>query len=678
MGPRAARIVAGALLACLCGLYASTAVGRSAVVLAASCVLCAGVLAVWLRSLRRGWTAWDLGVLALCGYACVIPGWVSIGLVGMVGGALLVAGWTRTAGAVALSAFALAALRGGSPAHVVDVALTAVLSAVLVVGLARLVARIEGRAAARMTLALAAVEEERLRVAAELNAGLGKGLDAVADARPDDLEAVLATAREALATARAASVELRSLSLAPEIAAARGLLASGGIEADVTTGHREPLGRAGALLAVVLREAVTDVVRRGTARHCEITTAERDGLLTLRVVNDGVRTSEQGTRALEGLEARIAEAGGRLRAGLDPDGRFAVEASVRVPADRPVAEATAERRLAVALLAATTVVLTVKGLLQVPPRELPIAVPSMLAMAILLRWTRPRGRWWGVLLAVQAVAGFVPLFVLHEPWGTLPGFLVGSLFVLLPARVAAVLGVLAVVLTGAAVWGHGMVVNTLVSVPLSALVVYGLLRLARLADELRDAAAAQARAAVVQERLRAARDLHDLLGHGLAAVLIKGELARRLAARDPDRAAREFADMIAMAERARADMAAVTGAAPRLAFGPELESALGVLDAAGIETTVRHEGDPPEDAEPVLAIILREAVTNVLRHSTAQNVEITVTTDSLTIANDGVPGDVTPPGSGLGNLATRLAAIDATLETTRPPNGFRLTARLPG
>ncbi|MEV4259232.1 hypothetical protein AB0J52_39250, partial [Spirillospora sp. NPDC049652] len=218
MGSRAARIVAGALLACLGGLYASTAVGRPVVVLVASCVLCAGVLVVWLRSLGRGWTVWDLGVLALCGYACVIPGWVSIGMVGMIGAALVVAGRTWIAGAAGLSAFALAALRGGPPAHVVDVALTAVLSAVLVVGLVRLVARIDGRAAARMTLALAAVEEERLRVAAELNAGLGKSLDAVAGARPDDLEAVLATAREALGTARAASVELRSLSLAPEIA----------------------------------------------------------------------------------------------------------------------------------------------------------------------------------------------------------------------------------------------------------------------------------------------------------------------------------------------------------------------------------------------------------------------------------------------------------------------------
>ncbi|MCP2343010.1 sensor histidine kinase [Actinomadura rupiterrae] len=676
MGSRGARVVVGALLACLSGLYALTAVGHSVVVLVVSCVLCAGVLGVWLRSLRRGWTGWDLGVLAVCVYAVVAPGWVSVGLVGMLGGAFVVAGWSWTAGAVAVSALALAAARGGSVAHVLDDALTAVLTGVLVVGLARLVARIDGRAAARMTLALAAVEDERLRVAAELNAGPGKALDAIAEARPDDLEATLTTARDALGTARAASVELRSLSLAPEIAAAKGLLASGGIEADVRTGHTEPLGRAGALLAVVLREAVTDVVRRGTARHCEITTAEKDGLLTLRVVNDGVRTSEQGADALDGLETRIAEAGGRLKTGLEDDGRFAVEASVKVPEEKPVAEATAERRLAVGLLAATVLVLSVKGVLQVPVRELPVVIPSLLAMGILLRWTRPRGRWWAALLAVQAAASFVPLVALHEPWGTLPGFLIGSMFVLMPARVATALALAVITATGAAVRGHGMVVNTLVSVPLTALVVYGLLRLARLADELADAAAAQARAAVVQERLRAARDLHDLLGHGLAAILIKGELARRLAARDQDRAAGEFADMVAMAERARADMAAVTGAAPRLEFGPELDSAQGVLEAAGIEVTVERKDDPPEDAEPVLAIVLREAVTNILRHSSAQHVEITVTNDSLTVSNDGVSGDVTPPGSGLGNLATRLAAINATLEATHTPKRFRLAVRL--
>jgi signal transduction histidine kinase len=220
-----------------------------------------------------------------------------------------------------------------------------------------------------------------------------------------------------------------------------------------------------------------------------------------------------------------------------------------------------------------------------------------------------------------------------------------------------------------------MLVNTVVSVPVTGLVVYGLLRLARLADELRDAAAALARTAVVQERLRAARDLHDLLGHTIAALLLKGELARRLADRDPERAADEFADMVTMAERARGDLATVTGAVPSLELAPELDSALGVLETAGIDVTLTRDGTPPQEAEPVLGIVLREAVTNVLRHSTARHVQITVADDGLTVVNDGAPAEVTPPGSGIGNLATRLAEHGGTLDAgPTPGGGFRLTA----
>ncbi|MEU6035997.1 histidine kinase [Actinomadura sp. NPDC047616] len=682
LGPRAAHVVVGAVLAGLSVLYALTAVGRPLPEAVLAVALCGGVLLTWLRHVLkgRGWTRAGLVVLAVLAYAAVLSAGVSVGLLGLLGGALVVTGRWWAAGAVVASAPVVAALPGGPVTRVVDASLTAVLTGVLVVGLARLVAAIDERSATRMALALAAVEEERLRVAAELDDSVGKGLESVAEARLDDLDGALDVARESLATARAASVELRSLSLAPEIAAARGLLASAGIEAEVAVGHTEPLGGAGSLLAVVLREAVTDVVRQGRTRRCEITTVERNGLLVLRVRNDGVRTAEQGSAALDGARARLEAAGGRLKAGLEPDGRFLVEASVRMPRERPAAEPTTERRLAVALLATTLAVLCVKGLLQVRPGELPVTLPWLLALAaIQLRWTRPPGRWRGWLLAAQAVMSFLPLVVLREPWGTPLGLLAGSLLVLLPARTAWPLAAAVTAAAGAAAQAVGfdlpLLVNTVVSVPVTGLVVFGLVRLARLADELRDAAAELARAAVVQERLRAARDLHDLLGHTLAALLIKGELARRLADRDPRRAAAEFAGMVAMAERARGDLAAVAGAAPRLELAPELDSARGVLEAAGIDVTLTRDGAPPREAEPVLGVVLREAVTNILRHSAARHVGITVADDGLTVVNDGAPAEVTPPGSGIGNLATRLAAHGGHLHAgPAPGGGFRLTA----
>ncbi|XVQ14228.1 histidine kinase [Spirillospora sp. CA-255316] len=681
LGPRTARLVVGAVLVSLSALYALTAVGRPVPEAVWAGGLCGCVLLVWLRQVVRGrsWTPWTLAALAVPAYAAVLSAQVSVGLLGMLGGALFVARRRWATGIAAVSAPVIAAVRDGAAAHVVDTSLTAVLTGVLVVGLTRLVARIDERSGTRMALSLAAVAEERLRVAAELDESIGKGLEAVAKAGPEELDGTLEAARESLAGTRAAAVELRSLSLAPEIAAARGLLASAGIEAEVSVGHTEPLGRAGSLLAVVLRQAVTDVVRQGVARRCEITTVERDGLLVLRIRNDGVRTVEQGAEAVDGPREQLEAAGGRLRAGLEPDGRFLIEASVRGPRERPAAEPTTERRLAVALLATTLAVLCVKGLLQTSLGALPVALPCMAVVAIQLRWTRPPGRRWGLLLAAQAVASFVPIVVLREPWGTLPGLLAGSLFVLLPARAAWPVAAAVTAGTGAAAWAAGidpaMLVNTVVSVPVAGLVVFGLLRLARLADELRDAAAALARAAVVQERLRTARDLHDLLGHTLAALLIKGELARRLADRDPGRAAAEFAGMVAMAERAREDMRTVAGAAPRLELDPELASARGVLEAAGIEVTLVRDGAPPPDAEPVLGTVLREAVTNILRHSAARHVRIAVSGRGVTVLNDGAPAEVTAPGSGLGNLATRLAAHGGRLRTERTPGGgFLLTA----
>ncbi|MEW2356050.1 histidine kinase [Spirillospora sp. NPDC029432] len=678
LSDRRAWIVAVAVLGALVGVYAVAAVGRpwAAVAVPVAVALFVLQLRYVLAPLRRFRTwPWMGAQVALHGLAVLWLGF-SVAVLGLLVGALLLERARVAAVLVAVAAPVIVVGRGGTPREVLDYAITTVLMALVAVGLSRLIDRIDEVGSARISLAMAAVEEERLRMAAGLNEGIGRGLDTIAAARgPADLDRVLDVAREALAGARSAATELRSLSLTPELSAARGLLAAADVEAAVRAGHREPLGQAGALLAAVLREAVTDAVRQGGARHCVIETEERGGLLVLRVASDGFATVARGAEALAGVAARVRAVGGRLDTRMQPDGWFVVEAAV-AGAPAPTAEASsAEHRLSVALLAAVLAGFCAKGLLLMTPWQALFAVPPLAMICLLqLRWV---GRGWA--LCLQAVLSYVPILWLGQAWGGAPGFLVGSLLVVLPAAVAWPLTAGVMASMGVIAWalGHGaaVVANSVISVLVTGLVVYGLVRLAALADELRAAGAGMARAAVVQERLRAARDLHDLLGHSLAAVLLKGEIARRLAVADPDRARQEFADLVRMAVQARRDMATVTGAAPRLEFGPELASARSVLGAAGIEVRVVQEEEPVEGA--VFSTVLREAVTNVLRHSAASYCEITVRAAELVVENDGCPDEITPPGAGIGNLATRLGELGGRLDARPVGDGrFRVVAAL--
>ncbi|MFC4048838.1 histidine kinase [Actinomadura syzygii] len=713
--PRIARVVVGVVPAALAGVYALAAPARTdgAVRIGTAVALVASVLVlhlVWvmprLARWRRGWV---VPAQALAAYTVVLAFGTSAVILAFVAGSLLAAGvprpkaaWPLAAGVVG-SATLVDVLRGGAS---VDVTITCLLAALVLYGLVRLADRADDAAAARLPLTMAAVGRERLRIAAELNRGLGAGLRAVSDGtrraagrpeairseaiRPGAIGDVLAVARRSLNDARAAAADFRSMSLAPEATAARALLEAADVRAEVRTGHREPLGPAGALLAMVLREAVTDVVRAGTARSCLVETSERGGAVVLRVVNDGVRTAERGADGLAEAAARVRAAGGAFSAGFGGDGRFAVEAVVDA-GDRAVSVPDkAAYRLSLTLLATVLAGFCVKGLLLVPwgPRWAVAAVVLALVAVAQLVWTGTgRPRWWPLVLTVLSVA---PVPVFGEAWLGLAGVLAGTFLVGLPARAAVplVAATMAGVGAGAAALGLGTAatVNFTVSTLVTGLVVYGFVRLARLVRDLQIAGAELARAATVQERLRAARDLHDLLGHSLAAILLKCELARRLADADPERARRELAEVVEMAERARGDLRAATGGEAGLSLDGEVASARSVLTAAGVETDADHaplDGRVDGDVSAVLGAVLREAVTNVLRHSAATRCAIRTERDGdavrLVVENDGVDPDAprTPPGSGIGNLTTRLAAHGGTLSARADGTGrFRLEARI--
>ena len=134
-----------------------------------------------------------------------------------------------------------------------------------------------------------------------------------------------------------------------------------------------------------------------------------------------------------------------------------------------------------------------------------------------------------------------------------------------------------------------------------------------------------ARLAVTEERLRIARDLHDLLGHSLSLIALKAELAGKVVRRDPDRAAAEIDDIENVTRRALAEVRAAVRGYRRLALDEALEGARVALSAAGIECRLAESplAVSPE-VEAVLAWAVREGTTNVVRHSHADHCDIRV------------------------------------------------------
>ncbi|MGD6745782.1 sensor histidine kinase [Streptomyces sp. BH106] len=220
---------------------------------------------------------------------------------------------------------------------------------------------------------------------------------------------------------------------------------------------------------------------------------------------------------------------------------------------------------------------------------------------------------------------------------------------------------------------------------LSTMVTAAILSLSETVRELRAAREELARNAVAEERLRFSRDLHDLLGHTLSVIVVKSEAARRLAPRSIDAALEQVGDIEAVGRQALTEIReAVTGYREG-SLALELDRARSALSAASIEPVVRQSG-PPLSArtEALLGWVVREAVTNAVRHSAATTCTIAVQgTDErvrLRITDNGAgPAPTTTPGSGLKGLTERLAAAGGSLEAGEGPGGggFEVRAELP-
>lgn len=185
--------------------------------------------------------------------------------------------------------------------------------------------------------------------------------------------------------------------------------------------------------------------------------------------------------------------------------------------------------------------------------------------------------------------------------------------------------------------------------------------------------------AAVAERERIARDLHDVLGHTLSLVVLKAELATRLLERDPQRAAREIRDVEQVARQALGQVReTIRGYRARL--DDELRAAHAMLAAAGVQVDAEVRLAAPAPArDEALALVLREAVTNVARHADARRCRIRIedTADGcrLLVEDDGRGGPVID-GSGLRGMRERIEALGGTLAIDGE-DGMRVVATLP-
>lgn len=219
---------------------------------------------------------------------------------------------------------------------------------------------------------------------------------------------------------------------------------------------------------------------------------------------------------------------------------------------------------------------------------------------------------------------------------------------------------------------------------LSCMVTAAILSLSEAVRELRAAREELARRAVEKERLRFSRDLHDLLGHTLSVIVVKSEAARRLAGRDIDAALAQIGDIESVGRQALTEIReAVTGYREG-SLSTELTRARSALAAASVEPVVRQSGAPlAPQTEALLGWVVREAVTNVVRHSHATRCEITVESPEervrLTVTDNGTGTAVTTTdGTGLTGLTERLAAAAGSLTAgPTPGGGFTVTAELP-
>ncbi len=276
-----------------------------------------------------------------------------------------------------------------------------------------------------------------------------------------------------------------------------------------------------------------------------------------------------------------------------------------------------------------------------------------------------------LLLAMIPVLGpnllFMVMFqamthVLLLPWRwAVPSMLLMSLTVVVLAIVlgvpiAAGLAVMGTVMA----WGIG----------------YGV-RQQMLQEQLEAAQQRNAVLAVAAERERIGRDLHDLVGHSLTSLTISAQLARRLLEKDPEAARAQLEHIEATVRQALADVRATASGMQHVRAATEIASARTVLGIVGIQAEVPTALPPlHDDLAELFGYVIREGVTNIVRHSRATRAEISVGEDSVSIEDDGMGIPQGAERSGLRGLEARVALAGGRLEVVSGETGTRLTVEM--
>jgi two-component system, NarL family, sensor histidine kinase DesK len=318
----------------------------------------------------------------------------------------------------------------------------------------------------------------------------------------------------------------------------------------------------------------------------------------------------------------------------------------------------------------------------------------------------PRG-WWGIRQTpyATAIAGLMLVLAIAETAVigvsglTALVFVTASAVMLLGNRASVIFGVVLAVLASVVPqfigpWHlHGIQWDQGAQILLAGLAVFGFSRLIRANHELAAARNQVAVLAAERERARIARDMHDLLGHSLTTLTVKAALAGRLVDTDPERAKAEIGDVERLAREALADVRATVTGFRDVRLSTELVAARQVLEAAGIEAELPGVVDNVEgDLAGLFGWVLREGVTNVVRHSRAGRVTVTVEPRAIEIVDDGLgsadfgepgrelalAGDA--PGNGLAGIAERTASVGGRMlagPRTGSGQGYRLRVEVP-
>ncbi|RCS77393.1 sensor histidine kinase [Brachybacterium alimentarium] len=200
--------------------------------------------------------------------------------------------------------------------------------------------------------------------------------------------------------------------------------------------------------------------------------------------------------------------------------------------------------------------------------------------------------------------------------------------------------------------------------------------LAAMVQELDDAREAQAQLAVAEERLRFARDLHDVTGRDLSVIAVKAELVAQLAEREDPRAVDHGREVAQIARTSLSEIRALVRGYREADLATELRGTASLLRSAHAEVTIHGEADDVAVRHAgTAAWVLREGGTNILRHADPSAVTITLSPGGVTLVNDGSPGpDEVLEGSGLIGMRERLGAGSA-LSIHRESGTFTLDVR---